>query len=333
MSPEGGSGSLLSQIRKNKYAIPLGFGLAALLSVVLMIYAWWVCFSFLAIALILYGLPTLFGYKNKKWLAVFGTVMLVVLALTWTMMVYNQTINFSGETLASNNGALVDGTVDPVVGQPGTFYTFNVTVASGNTTADLHLYLTNDWETGESAITNTTMVFVENSTRGALYTRTIQLNDSGLFGFAFALHNSTSGVWVTTDLGYGPVNADNNAIFMKTLQSGLMIAFFQIGLLFYLLLLLVFWMDRSRKKMANEMKKRETTKTAASGEKFVCSECGSDVPIDAEKCPQCGERFDEPQKAVTGGEEKKCPKCNAVIFDTDKKCWNCGIELGEQPKT
>jgi ribosomal protein L40E len=110
----------------------------------------------------------------------------------------------------------------------------------------------------------------------------------------------------------------------------MMIAFFNIGLLFYMLLILVWWMDRSRKKMEGEVKKREAAKAVAT-EKMVCSECGSDVPADAEKCPQCGERFDDAQKNATA-EEKKCPKCNAVIFDTDKKCWNCGTELIAPPK-
>ncbi len=118
MSPEDGSGSMLSGIRKSKYATPLGLGLAALISVLLMVFAWWVCFSFLAIALVLYGVPTIFGFKNKKWLAVFGTVMLVVLGLTWTTMMYNQTVNFEGDTVESPNGAMVDGMVNPAVGRP-----------------------------------------------------------------------------------------------------------------------------------------------------------------------------------------------------------------------
>jgi ribosomal protein L40E len=29
-----------------------------------------------------------------------------------------------------------------------------------------------------------------------------------------------------------------------------------------------------------------------SGEGFVCSECGADVPAEAKRCPKCGERFD-----------------------------------------
>lgn len=331
MSPEDGSGSMLSGIRKSKYATPLGLGLAALISVLLMVFAWWVCFSFLAIALVLYGVPTIFGFKNKKWLAVFGTVMLVVLGLTWTAMMYNQTINFEGETVESPNGAMVDGMVNPAVGVPGTFYTFNVTLTSGATDADVHLYLTNDWDTGQSAITNTSMPFSHNASNGAVYSRTIQLNESGLYGFEFLLDTTGSGgSWEATYGAYGPVNANNNDILMYWLQSGMMIAFFNIGLLFYMLLLLVFWMDRSRKKMEGEMKKREAAKAVAT-EKMVCSECGSDVPADAEKCPQCGERFDDAQKNATA-EEKKCPKCNAVIFDTDKKCWNCGTELTAPPK-
>lgn len=33
-------------------------------------------------------------------------------------------------------------------------------------------------------------------------------------------------------------------------------------------------------------------KGAETGDTFVCSECGADVPADATKCPKCGEKFD-----------------------------------------
>jgi ribosomal protein L40E len=98
----------------------------------------------------------------------------------------------------------------------------------------------------------------------------------------------------------------------------------QIGLLFYLLLVLTWWMDRSKAKMAEFDRARKQEKKGDDGQKvvdkFVCSECGADVPSEANQCPRCGEKF---ESAV----ERECAFCKAKVLDTDVKCWNCGKEL------
>ncbi|KQM12607.1 hypothetical protein AOA80_01445 [Methanomassiliicoccales archaeon RumEn M1] len=81
------------------------------------------------------------------------------------------------------------------------------------------------------------------------------------------------------------------------------------------------------------MKQRQQSQGAAVGtpeavEKFVCSECGADVPANAKACPQCGESFDdEPQ---TSGKDKfECSECGATVDEGARTCWNCGKEFEE----
>lgn len=102
--------------------------------------------------------------------------------------------------------------------------------------------------------------------------------------------------------------------------------FIQVGLLFFLLLVLNWVTDRSKGKMAEAQKAQENkaeerkAETKGGKEKFVCSECGAEVPVDAKTCPQCGEKFDDDGEYV-------CTECGAKVKESDKKCWNCGKEF------
>ena len=131
--------------------------------------------------------------------------------------------------------------------------------------------------------------------------------------------------YVLTDAALGPIAMSLDNVLYSYLYYGIVfIGLFQIGLLFYLLLVLTWWMDRSKAKAAEFDKARKQEKKGDDGQKvvdkFICSECGSDVPIDAKECPRCGEKFEE---AV----ERECPYCKAKVLESDVKCWNCGKEL------
>ena len=133
------------------------------------------------------------------------------------------------------------------------------------------------------------------------------------------------GGYVLTDAGLGPIAMSMDAVLYSYLYYGIIfIGLFQIGLLFYLLLVLTWWMDRSKAKMAEFDKARKQEKKGDDGQKvvdkFICSECGADVPMDAKECPRCGEKFEE---AV----ERECPFCKAKVLESDVKCWNCGKAL------
>jgi ribosomal protein L40E len=126
----------------------------------------------------------------------------------------------------------------------------------------------------------------------------------------------------------------------------MLIVFYLVGVLFYMLIVLTWWMDSSKKKFDQKQAERlknappPVTGTGASKErkeKFVCSECGAEVPIDASKCPQCGEKFEDDgttQKAIappssTKPEEFVCSECGKTVKASDTKCWNCGKEFDE----
>jgi ribosomal protein L40E len=118
----------------------------------------------------------------------------------------------------------------------------------------------------------------------------------------------------------------------------MMVVWLEIATLFYMILALTWWMENSKKrtqelrKQAEEGRKKKDAGRPEKGkeaqtdvkkkivEKLVCSECGAEVPVDAKKCPRCGEPFEEEADLI-------CTSCGAKVKESDKKCWNCGKEF------
>lgn len=324
MSPQNApKRGLLSDIRETKYSVPLGLSIAALVSIVLFVIAGlYVCLVPLAIALIMYYVPRFFGLKSRKKLFIFGCVMIVVLSLIYAYSFYYGYSDFDGKAVESDGLELVNGIVTPVHGGAGDSYTFQVTLSSGANDSVVKLLLRNAW-TGDDAL-NLTMNY-QNVSGQAVYTRTVALNETGIYNYQFYL--SSTPEYNVTDAGLGPISVDSGALLNYSLFNGFLGVFISIGVLFFLLLVLTYWMDRSKDKIEKQMAQRQKA-TSTSGEKFVCSECGAEVSAEAKECPQCGEKFEDESKSERK-EDKKCPKCSSVVFETDKKCWNCGQELSK----
>jgi predicted amidophosphoribosyltransferase len=78
--------------------------------------------------------------------------------------------------------------------------------------------------------------------------------------------------------------------------------------------------ERQQMARGNDVGKQE--------ESFVCSECGSDVPASAGRCPQCGESFEEDTQGAEKG-KYECSECGATVDEGARSCWNCGKEFEE----
>jgi len=160
-----------------------------------------------------------------------------------------------------------------------------------------------------------------NTSLGAVYTYSDSTLKEGVYYFHYGTLNGTA--WTETPQSFGPVNADLNKVLSNSLMSRTVYSFYSMAVLFYILILLTWWMDRSKKKIFEMEQKRAQTKDKkvkdAKDEKFVCSDCGAEVPAEADKCPSCGASFED--------DELKCPQCSAKLLKSDTKCWNCGKKL------
>ncbi len=172
--------------------------------------------------------------------------------------------------------------------------------------------------------------------------------------------------------------SDVNALNLR--GSGLTIA--EIGLVYYLLLIFSALMRRSAEKTRAKMEKDgrlypagydkckqcgclvlpgeitcrkcgapievpEEIKVLHKKDFFVCSECGTEVPVDAQFCPKCGEKFNEETENVithvdgtvdVSTETFTCSDCGKVVPANAQRCPYCGAlfdedDESETPKT
>lgn len=324
MSIIGDVNEMLKGVRQSKMSIWVGMALAILVtvSITLAVQLWLaqvVCLLPIIVALLAYYIPTYFGLKERKRLAVFGLVLFLIVGLSLGGALYASIEGYEVQEVSSSDDLLVRGTVQPSHGKPGDWFNFSVVLTSGNDSSNVYLLLYNNW--GDPADNpNMSMEYSHMAgTLGAVYSLNISDLKEGIYYFRFATLNGTA--WTQTSQSFGPVNAEMGKVLSNSLISGTIYSFYSMGVLFYILMLLTWWMDRSKKRIFEMEQKRAQSKgKRGKDEKFVCSDCGAEVPGDAEKCPSCGANFDE-------GEELKCPQCSAKLLKSDTKCWNCGKKL------
>jgi ribosomal protein L40E len=325
MSLIGDINEMMKGVRQSKMSIWVGMGLALLVTVslTLTVQLWLaqvVCLLPILVALLAYYIPTYFGLKDRKRLAVFGLVLFLVIGLSLGGALYSTVKNYEVQEVSSDDNLLLQGTVSPSHVEPGDMLQFSVVLTSGNSTSHVYLILFNNWADADDDL-NYSMVRGQNVSLGTVYTYNTTGLDEGIYYFQFGVLNGTA--WSETDQSFGPVNADLNKVLSNSLVSGTVYSFYSMAVLFYILILLTWWMDRSKKKIFEMEQKRAQAKDKkvkdAKDEKFVCSDCGAEVPGEANKCPSCGASFEE--------EELKCPQCSAKLLKSDTKCWNCGKKL------
>jgi ribosomal protein L40E len=270
------------------------------------------------VALLAYGIPTYFGLKDRRKLCVFGLGLFMIVGVSLGAALYTTIDNFEGEAISTDDNALISGTVSPTHAVPGDGFTFTVTSTSPSVNNTVSVILTNNWGTGSDDRNLTMTTSSDPNATVWVYSLTVDDLDEGIYYFQFTLDDGDD--YVLTEKSFGPVNAEMGTVLSNSLLSGIMVAFLNMALLFYILVLLTWWMDRSKKKIFEmEQKRGKLKEKKAVDEKFVCSDCGAEVPTEAGKCPSCGAKFDDV--------ELKCPQCAAKILKTDTKCWNCGKYL------
>lgn len=322
------------KFRTNKYAIYVGLALTFVVCALLLIYSsYLLCFGLLLVAVAGYYIPVLFGMKSKKKLAVWGIVLIILLAVPYTLTTINMQKSAESVKIGTADGSMTNGTVTPFYGDASTVHVFSVEV-SNDTYTDVRVIV---YDVQTSAVDiNATMV--RSGDGSTLYTYTTspdQLVNRTTYGYWFAA-NTADGYKTTSTSNYGPIHADDTALFIHWFPLIIFVLLIEVGVLYFLLLLMGFWMDRTRARQA-ELRKQQGTKVTlppakeGTEEKFICSECGAEVPSSAERCPQCGERFDEAKDEPKKPREKKdefvCTECGAAVDENAKTCWNCGKEF------
>ena len=327
----------IKAMRGTKFGLIFGCVLALLLAeVVVLFLGITFCLTPIVGAIVLYFVPTYFGFKSKPKLAVVGLVFLLVLGLSVGLTAASAQDGMTPQTLS--NTQFSNGIVTPFRDNPGVYsFTVNLNSSIGaNATPTVRLHVLDTWSGADT--------FYKMNNYSGAWTYNLTLGESVYF-YSY-VYTDTSGTVSATDWGNGPIVAPSGDIYSHNVGLGLVIVFYLIGVLFYMLILLTWWMDSSKKKFEKRQAEQQknaprTPGVGAAGaskerkEKFVCSECGAEVPADADKCPQCGEKFDDEapkQKQIpppSKPDEFVCSECGKTVKATDTKCWNCGKEFEE----
>jgi RNA polymerase subunit RPABC4/transcription elongation factor Spt4 len=309
------------------------------------------CLAPLAIALITFGIPYLFGVRSIKTMLKTGTVVIILTGILtgvmWTHFLYNQMFVFEERTLANKN--MVNGTVTPYLGDEETLFNYTVVYRGSEEQSNLTIYVNiTDWGGGEEKS-------ISLYRSGSLYYKETTL-DSNFYYYRFSLYSNGTGNWSETDPGTGPVNIEYSGMMGTQILYGLVSMFLGAGLFFYMVVILYHWrrsMKEERGKWKEELKsaaeeieedeeEMEEEVDIEEGE-YECTECGATVNAEAEVCPQCGESFDEEEEEGQGepttdkDSDKKalpkenvtseiytCTECGADVKGDDTVCPGCG---------
>ncbi|HXZ23882.1 MAG TPA: zinc ribbon domain-containing protein [Methanomassiliicoccales archaeon] len=326
--------NFLSKMRGTRQGIILGILVTFVASYFVLVYLGLsFCLAPAIIALMMYFVPRWFGLTNRKYHAVFGVVFLIAIGLMLGATVYYGDTGLKAAPVDSSDKVLTAGTVTPFNGPAGGVYNYSVVVAGGNTTPILKLHVVDTWSLEDTAKNMTTFVPVD-ATHNRFYLQSTASANSIYYYYFEYTTPGASPTTVTAGYGAGPITASNGDIFAHDMTVWTGYVLYLVGLLFFMLLILTWWMDSSRKKFEAKQRNLPPKVTGDKPGKFVCSECGAEVPADATQCARCGERFEETDKpkeataaAPKSAEEFVCSECGKTVKATDNKCWNCGKEF------
>lgn len=308
MAQAGGFKGYLDEFKKSKLAVPFSLVLTGLICYLLLIFGS-VLFCLLpaVIAFLIFGLPRYFGLVSRKKTLIWGTVLILALGIASGLTYYSILTEESPVTLSTTDNVLTGGSITPFRGTDSTNFTlsviYNPALNSGNTTPYIYVTVYNYYRASEGTVYNLTN---DTSYAGAgdryILQRTFA---TSLYDFGFT-YEKPDGSFVSTGLSWGPFTMTNDEILASELRAVPITMFLNVGLLFYLIVLLTWWMERSKKRFETHARPagKPGPKTT---EKFVCSECGSEVPSSATHCPQCGEKFEEDTKSVAVAPEQYAP--------------------------
>jgi hypothetical protein len=276
------------------------------------------CLGPLVSAIIIFGIPYIFGVRGLGKFFKVGTVIVlisgIVFGIAFTSFIYDQSYLFEERTLG--NDALTDGIVNPYQGDPGDTFNFTVTYKGTEPVENVSVFV-NITNLGGGDLRNLTM----NRSGSLFYIEEVFGNS--LYFYRFDINLSAEGKWLHTQSGYGPLTMDYSEMLGIQIIQGIIFLFLWAGLFFYMVLVL-YWWGTGAKKQKLELEKQKDENEEEDGEKteegdekeekddgekgedeepedrpkevieeFECTECGASVSADADVCPSCGEGFED----------------------------------------
>lgn len=317
-------GAKWQQFRRSRMGLAFGLVLTALLSLVALLYGGFLfCLPAILAGAVIYFIPRYFGLKGRKKLVIAGVIIMLLLGLALGFTISSIIKDLKPSVASSSDDILTNGTVDPFIGVTDTNFRFEVTVSGANGSSEVWVEVYDYFKSNEATRFNLTQA--TNNTDGTwTFYRDVSTDDMprSLYRNIFFYFNGTAEIGTSTS--WGPKMLTDDDILGRELGYNVLYVYVNVGMWFIFIMLGAWYLESSKKRLEEMQKQRKGAEPAKTKqEKFVCSECGADVPGDAKECPQCGEKFDDEE----GGSAAKCPYCGKDLGPDATVCWNCGKDL------
>jgi hypothetical protein len=308
--------------------------------------------------LLLVGLavPIWLGIKRIRTLALFGLIILLLVAPIATVVITQDVRTpvppTNSPVLPGTNGSLMqNASVSPYLGSTSTNFTWTVTVnpaytPKGNSTPEwIYLYLSTC--PGATAPTDINCnagypFWAINYTLPSPFTHPVNVtwrfqfpSDSiwawqmGLFmANLSAPANSSSSltfVLLTGDPVYngieGPVTGDFGSTYTLLVLTVYLNDLIYLGIPYYVVLLVYAFISRRRQARADALQRAAGPTSMEPGAPPLGSRPSTDSPSTAANRPPAAPRRPE----------MNCPQCGAVVYPNETKCWKCGAAIPPAP--
>jgi hypothetical protein len=315
-------GKWFVEFKKTPFTIPVGIAITCGFFYLSLVYLITSCLASLLPPFVMFGVFWSLGIKRAKKLLLLGLITTVAVLAVETTFFVTEFHSAEPAIGTSEDGVLINGIITPFSGDSSTLYNFTIQVDHNATLSDVIdvRVLVASFTTDINA--SMTLLGYDNATNISSYYYTTQLNDPYN---QFIFKADLNGTWIsafdrTEGEEYalqGPVYTDSWTLASAVLRYySLLQAFGQFFGMYAVVVGMIWWTRRARRMREKQIKTWEEergkeevkepegdakvpslaramgTSESEADETFVCSECGADVPGDAEKCPVCSEKFD-----------------------------------------
>jgi|GEM_PF-4567298 hypothetical protein len=298
------------KLRGTLYGALLGAAVGLLISAALLYFLPGSFLSILIPPIIGFILPYYMGMRNWKHYLLYSIVFIVVLSAvfdaSYTHYVFSSSPGVTQDQSFNTTAGYYFGTgnVTPRTGNTATRFLFTVSFyhpANGNRSISVFVVLR---ALTANYIVNESMLPVSNVTVNGevktTYSYASSLNESNIYLMEYQAQVGRT--WINSTESVGALTDTPSQTYDILLYPSFIFVLLSIAPLYVGVILIAVLIIQARKrrellrKKASELgaphKKQVAVTRAAKKEKFVCSNCGSEVGKDDARCPTCGEKFE-----------------------------------------
>ncbi|MGC8912765.1 MAG: zinc ribbon domain-containing protein [Thermoplasmata archaeon] len=291
-------------LQKSWFARILGLLLVIALNVAAYLTA--TCLVPIAGVLFTFGIPILCGWKQIKFLLVFGVPVIICTAAVVAIYQTDYVQKGRDVVLSDDAGNFANGTVTPYKSAPNSKFNFTVEIRKENNTSDtVYLIRSKDLYILDDKMEEMQKGWETNTTALYYYTTTVEKNM--IWYYTFTIHRTYlngSSEWINLTrnnqqmIRIGPVTMEYQEMLISFFGIYLLNTLLMLGVGYYLMVSIYWWFGKAKERreaLLKEMEsKKEFEKPAEQSEKkkLKCSSCGALVDEDDEKCWKCGEKFE-----------------------------------------